>query len=74
MLRKLVTCTLATTVMATGLALSGCGTDVSEGTLPEQKPFDAAAQKAKQKELMDGMKGGKGMAPPGAPTPKAYKS
>jgi hypothetical protein len=72
MFKKVTTCTVATMVMATGLMLSGCGTDVSEGTLPEQKPLDAAAQKAKQKELMDGMKG-KGMAPPGAPTPKSYK-
>jgi hypothetical protein len=71
MLKKSATCALATMVMAAGLAFSGCG-GASEGTLPEQKPFDAEAQKAKQKELMDGMKG-KGMAPPGAPAPKAYR-
>ncbi len=70
MLKKLVTCTLAAMVMAGGLALSGCGTDVSEGTLPEQKPLDPAVQKAKQKELMDGMKGMYKGAP-GARTPKA---
>ncbi len=69
MSKHLITRGLASLATAAGIVLLGCGTDVSEGNLPESKPYDPANVKADTKKLMEGMKGMYKGAP-GAPKPR----
>jgi hypothetical protein len=70
MQRKLIIPGLSALVVVTGLALSGCGTDVSEGNLPEGKPTDAAQIKEAQQKVKAGIPKGMYKGAPGAPAPK----